>query len=1164
MADISDIWASMKLDETDKISEYTQRMSSIKSKSSREEVSIQDLIRKEERQRAKAQKAKAAEVADAVQTAVPAAKKAGKKKEERAHPDDKAVSVGAHAVVESANPPPASSEAKSSVEIITTVGRLMEALKDEDKVVRRSSLVKIHKLLFADGSVLSAAEYSMLFRDNCKSLFKLFSDPVEKCREMSALITLGFAEASTDFVSVLGYLMPCIMQRLPQSLAYDEEMKVFVTDLEAHEAYRRGRAVDRQDKTGTVGAASHTVIETAEEIRFIMAKIMFALLQRSISMGAAMILSPYFHEIILFFQYHLSDPFPDLKMLACNALELLAQVPEYESGMKFFAVGLVRAVLPVLRHRHAKVRLSAVTALRYCMCVPDRAKMKGSGTEAIPDLVGFREDNVLQVAAFYKVDVQINYLAELAGDSSVSVREEVAKMLTMFLTELGDRYDHQTRLLPYLLDLLVDEAPSVATVAMNCLKLCGRQYEEEHQDEIIERRQYGVDGDTRINLEKPLPLPFTERPRLGVRLYIRGNTKRFLNALVNELTNWQANTRIKSVSLLKLIVVACEEHLTIEAHSLLPSFIIALTYAKNDGDKDLQAALCEMFELFGRYLLPETYVHFVLPRLRGDRDVVQFAVDVVTRESVLQLLQGLLMGSKLSQILPHFEAIVDTLCDPFVVDPQSSRLMLATLTLLSELLGAARGKGRALLESHFMNTGRLSSLKKIIQKLLRFFLTFLGDSSLNKIVSKCILYLAELDCDSTDTVLTSVRKLFGVYGGKVFAAALADYDSSEMWSADYAERRILLALLRCPWLASFLTEELVVTSLQLFVNVASLLTATNSQFDNLASISTELARLVRIGVNGDNSSESVCSDYAVICESTVNRHRESVLAGVNCNSIRAALFDSNNQACMTTVVNTFVLHNIWSHNSKLLECRMSLLSQLFVRDLENSGSLPLVCAANTSPMRCLYVVSSAAVQPVNAFATRMHGAQLLLSSVESLDCSTMDDGIVRLSSFGAYNKHPEKYDSRLTSSQKLFLEDKASVQACLRLALDTLNDSSDDIRLIAIETVSAAALARLIAEDAAAAPAVVTYSALLTKVLNQVISVASESMLASLDVCLRNLATLEPTTFEAVVRSNLPMLLGPPEQRLNWSSEDTLSMTRSEFISALIDHCQLMCQFHHN
>jgi hypothetical protein len=30
-----------------------------------------------------------------------------------------------------------------------------------------------------------------------------------------------------------------------------------------------------------------------------------------------------------------------------------------------------------------------------------------------------------------------------------------------------------------------------------CLTKCGQQYEEEHNDEVIERRQYGIDGDDR-------------------------------------------------------------------------------------------------------------------------------------------------------------------------------------------------------------------------------------------------------------------------------------------------------------------------------------------------------------------------------------------------------------------------------------------------------------------------------------------------------------------------------------------------------------------------------------------------------------------------------------------------------------------------------------------
>lgn len=60
------------------------------------------------------------------------------------------------------------------------------------------------------------------------------------------------------------------------------------------------------------------------------------------------------------------------------------------------------------------MRLAAVEALWMTVKVPDRAKVKGAGTAAIVDLVGFREHNVLPVAAFYgKGDTTVNYLAEV-------------------------------------------------------------------------------------------------------------------------------------------------------------------------------------------------------------------------------------------------------------------------------------------------------------------------------------------------------------------------------------------------------------------------------------------------------------------------------------------------------------------------------------------------------------------------------------------------------------------------------------------------------------------------------------------------------------------------------------------------------------------------------
>jgi hypothetical protein len=87
-----------------------------------------------------------------------------------------------------------------------------------------------------------------------------------------------------------------------------------------------------------------------------------------------------------------------------------------------------------------------------------------------------------------------------------------------------------------------------------------------------------------------------------VRLFVRGNSKRFLSALVNELTNWLSGVRVKSARLLKVVVALCEEHLTMEVHTLLPSLIKALKFATDDSDKDkeLHTVLTEVFELLGR------------------------------------------------------------------------------------------------------------------------------------------------------------------------------------------------------------------------------------------------------------------------------------------------------------------------------------------------------------------------------------------------------------------------------------------------------------------------------------------------------------------------------------------------------------------------------------
>ena len=80
------------------------------------------------------------------------------------------------------------------------------------------------------------------------------------------------------------------------------------------------------------------------------------------------------------------DPFVDIKVHACQMISVLMEVEDF-NGNKYFSAALCRALYPVLRNRLAKVRVAAVAAVMATMAVPDRAKLKGSGTEALPDLV---------------------------------------------------------------------------------------------------------------------------------------------------------------------------------------------------------------------------------------------------------------------------------------------------------------------------------------------------------------------------------------------------------------------------------------------------------------------------------------------------------------------------------------------------------------------------------------------------------------------------------------------------------------------------------------------------------------------------------------------------------------------------------------------------------
>lgn len=282
---------------------------------------------------------------------------------------------------------------------------------------------------------------------------------------------------------------------------------------------------------------------------------------------------------------------------------------------------------------------------------------------------------MLPVASFYDAScaVSINILAELVQDKNSTVRSKCCSMISFFMTCLPDRADFHQRLIPYLLSFFKDSIESTRQLALQTIDICGHQYEAENSDDVVERRQFNVDGDSRCNHISPLPFPFTGRPRLGARLFVRSNTKRFFDALLRELTDWKLVTKIQAAHLLQMLLVYCEEHLTMDISRTLSLLVHGLRNAMDDVDhrfrKEMEDSILDCIELVGRYVNPDTYISIILPRVIGSSDsATSFAEGGIhsnsSRVAHAACLTALIKGSLAEQLVPYLCELLKTLCSP--------------------------------------------------------------------------------------------------------------------------------------------------------------------------------------------------------------------------------------------------------------------------------------------------------------------------------------------------------------------------------------------------------------------------------------------------------------------------------------------------------------------
>eukprot|EP00620_Florenciella_sp_RCC1587_P019755 CAMPEP_0182570508 /NCGR_PEP_ID=MMETSP1324-20130603/10808_1 /TAXON_ID=236786 /ORGANISM="Florenciella sp., Strain RCC1587" /LENGTH=1097 /DNA_ID=CAMNT_0024784913 /DNA_START=27 /DNA_END=3316 /DNA_ORIENTATION=+ len=703
--------------------------------------------------------------------------------------------------------------------LLQMLQRPIQQSNDPTVSVRIAGLRRMHDLLVRDygdearpESLLPSAALATVFEELAKPLFKRFGDPSEQCRELSVKVATHCLSTVLNLTPHLAYFFPALLRRMPQGHMYDPEMSIFIHDIDAHEAHKRGRANVRQDKAEFApGSSIHTVVEPSEEMRLLVLKMLSATVTSILMRGSSTLIHPYFHDIILFLQCQLRDPYPDVKIEACRMLTILCRCQELNQGFILYATALARAGLPVLRHRHAKVRFAAVEFVRSAIAVPHKAKWRGAGTDAIVDLIGYQAEDTIPVAAFYEGYTTVNYLAELTADPVVAVRLATAEMLSEFLVGLLDRYDHRTRLVPYLLNAVNDDASNVSAVAMNALALCGKEYEKENQDEIIERRQYGVDGDRRANHGPPLPRPFEERPRLGTRLYVRGATRRFFKPLLRELTSWMSKTRGQSLGLLQTVIVYVEESLTQDLHTLVPEFCKALKVLEHDAEYDMAEKLIFCCELLGRYIPPDSHIPFLLPRLRGDLEVLPGGTDAESRSLVLRVGAAMMRGSLPSELLPHLKELFEAFTDESVLlSSGSASLRGAALDALSVLATALQGRGSAAIEAHFLATGRLTSKAKLFATAARALLVWRQDPALTEAADKALHSLAMADggeaggksgagggpsMGSSTGLSMEAAAFVGRYAAQLAESARSEYELDVMWDNQAPDHIVLVQLL---------------------------------------------------------------------------------------------------------------------------------------------------------------------------------------------------------------------------------------------------------------------------------------------------------------------------------------------------------------------------------
>eukprot|EP00297_Palpitomonas_bilix_P000224 CAMPEP_0113901314 /NCGR_PEP_ID=MMETSP0780_2-20120614/21180_1 /TAXON_ID=652834 /ORGANISM="Palpitomonas bilix" /LENGTH=867 /DNA_ID=CAMNT_0000893903 /DNA_START=96 /DNA_END=2699 /DNA_ORIENTATION=- /assembly_acc=CAM_ASM_000599 len=352
--------------------------------------------------------------------------------------------------------------------------------------------------------------------------------------------------------------------------------------------------------------------EESEELRLLMLKVVDLFVTTSPSA-----IAPHLDKVVDILTKTAVDSYPEIKKETARCvINVRTKLPDV---FVHHSPAVIRALSGALSHQHSRVRAAALEAIGMAVCCNGESVLK----ELQPGL---------------KI---------LAADRSPAVREVHARVAAQWLKSLVDVKDYEGLIVPLLAVHVGDE------IATN------RDYAIEAMEEVASVRAAELEGaikdDTtsgRVWEEERPVAPFSERPSAVCRALVSRSLKEYIPGVLEDLVNWTAKTRGEAASLLRVLVVYCEDNVL----EHLDAIINAATKACRDDDTTVSSAVGDVMEYVGRCIDPSAFLPKVLSMLERPAHA-----GPSSQLSCLVVMASLMKGCQPGALVEHIPSIITSL-----------------------------------------------------------------------------------------------------------------------------------------------------------------------------------------------------------------------------------------------------------------------------------------------------------------------------------------------------------------------------------------------------------------------------------------------------------------------------------------------------------------------